>query len=69
MNNWGVWEPLVNYTTLIAPDITSGCRHWFSNDGEGLAHQDALALAGVLEAELRSGRALDYAKERDTVFL
>ena len=68
MNNWGAWRPLANYSTAVAPDITSGCRHWFFNDGEGLAHQDALALAAVLKTELSSGRALDYARDHHTPF-
>jgi hypothetical protein len=56
------WRPLATYIEKIAPDIAGKCRHWQSNDGDGLGEQDALTLAERLQAELDSGRTKVYEK-------
>jgi hypothetical protein len=55
------WHPLADYACEIAPDITSQCRYWYSNDGYGLNAEHALALADRLDTEIREGRCDRYA--------
>ena len=58
------WRPLAAYACDIAPEITQHCRHWQSNDGDGLSEKNSKALADVLEQEIKSGRCETYAKIR-----
>jgi hypothetical protein len=60
-NVWG-WHPLAKYCCEVAPDITSKCKHWHSNDADGLAAEDARQLAIRVQAEIDSGRAQAYAQ-------
>jgi hypothetical protein len=61
-NNISWWHPLATYCCNIAPDITKYCKHWHSNDGDGLNNALSLALADRLDAELAGGRAHLYAR-------
>jgi len=63
-NNVWNWRPLADYACAIAPEITQHCRHWQSNDGDGLNKKNSEALADVLEQEIKSGRCEAYAKIR-----
>ena len=60
-NNAWHWRPLAFYACELAPKITSACRHWQSNDGDGLDTAGAIALADRLQAEIDSGRCAIYA--------
>ena len=62
-NNVWWWRPLANYCQAVAPTIAKKCKHWHTNDGAGLKASDALLLAGMLEAEVESGRCAAYEKE------
>lgn len=63
-NNVWWWRPLADYCCDIAPDVTSHCHYWQSNDGDGLNAGDAIALADRLEVELVAGRTEAYAAIR-----
>jgi hypothetical protein len=60
----GGWAPLANYIIETVPEIAAECRHWHSNDGDGLDAPEAEALARSLEAEIASGRCMAYARAR-----
>ena len=61
-NNAWWWHPLADYCITVAPDICVACRHWHSNDCDGLDAADALALAEALQKEIDAGRTENYAR-------
>jgi hypothetical protein len=61
-NNVWWWRPLATYCCEIAPDITSACKYWQSNDGDGLDDAASIALANVLQGEIDSGATAAYAR-------
>lgn len=61
-NNVWWWRPLADYVIEVAPEIAARCKHWQSNDGDGLDAEGAAALADKLHGEIESGRALAYEK-------
>jgi hypothetical protein len=65
-NNAWSWRPLASYACEVAPDITSKCRYWQSNDGDGLNAHDAGKLADRLQQEIDSGRTASYARLRQS---
>jgi len=52
---------LAVYCNAVAPKICAACRCWYSNDGDGLDSVGAVALADILEAEIKAGRTATYA--------
>lgn len=67
-NNVWWWRPLADYIIQQAPEhLVVQCRHWHSNDGDGLEAEDALELADWLDNEIASGRTAEYAKTYDAV--
>ena len=56
------WHPLADYCQEVAPEITSACRHWHTNDGDGLDAAGALALAEALQKEIDANRTDAYAR-------
>ena len=58
---WWFWRPIAEYCRKIAPEIAAKCKHWDTNDGDGLNHQDSVALADALQREIDSGRCAKYA--------
>lgn len=62
---WG-WHPLAEYVREVAEDLAAGCKHWHSNDGDGLGARDSAALADVLDGEVASGRTALYVALRDS---
>lgn len=61
-NNVWWWRPLADYVREVAPEITSECRYWDSNDGDGLDAAGSVALADRLQAEIDAGRTAKYAR-------
>jgi len=61
-NNVSCWSPLVEYCRTVAPEIMRGCRHWHTNDGDGLDAAAALALSEVLQKEINAKRTDAYAR-------
>jgi hypothetical protein len=53
------WYPLAIYLAEIAPEITCKCKHWYTNDGDGLDGECSLLLADILQKEIDSGRIDD----------
>ena len=58
------WHPLATYICEVAPKITAKCRHWHSNDFDGLNGDDSILLADLLQKEIDSGRAERYALQQ-----
>jgi hypothetical protein len=56
------WDPLVRYVREVAPEITSKCTCWHTNDGDGLSEGDSRILADILQNEIDSGRTETYAQ-------
>jgi hypothetical protein len=56
------WHPLATYCTMIAPEICAPCKHWHSNDGDGLDAAGALALAEALQKEINANRTDAFAR-------
>jgi len=61
LNNNSWWCELAEYVISVAPEITSNCEKWYTNDGDGLSEADSIALATCLQAEIDSGRCAAYA--------
>ena len=62
-NNCWWWRPLACYAVEVAPEITSACKYWQSNDGDGLDADGAVKLADALQAEIDAGRTAAREKE------
>jgi hypothetical protein len=63
-NVWG-WRPLAELVCRLAPDITRHCRHWQSNDGDGLSATNSTKLAGVLRSGLSDGTIAEAISARN----
>lgn len=61
---WG-WRPLADFCRWLAPEITAHCRHWHSNDGDGLNAANAKRLANAIVDAVADGRAATYIEKRD----
>jgi hypothetical protein len=61
-SNCWAWPPLAEYFCEVAPEITSKCTCWQSNDGDGLSEGDSRILADILQNEIDSGRTETYAQ-------
>jgi hypothetical protein len=61
---WG-WHPLAELVCTLAPRITMGCRHWHSNDADGLDCDASRKLARVLRRTITSGRAAKLIAKRN----
>lgn len=57
-NNAWWWHPLAEYIEKVAPEMVN--QSWHYNDGAGLNAEDSIKLAELLEAELASGRTVEY---------
>ncbi len=64
-NNVWWWRPLADICQSLAPKICANCKHWQSNDGDGLDAADAAALASVLETRIDDGTLDKLIAERD----
>ena len=49
------WPLLAKVIKTLCPQETWPCKHWNSNDGDGLTGPQALALAEALEHKLHTG--------------
>ena len=63
-NNVWWWRPLADYCIEVAPDVTAQCKHWHTNDGDGLDERNSLLLANALQQEIDSGRCKRWAEIR-----
>lgn len=53
-NVW-TWHPIADFIEEHCPDIAINCKHWHSNDGDGLSASDALLLGDELEQLIDRG--------------
>jgi hypothetical protein len=49
------WCALADICLSVAPEVCSACKHWYTNDGDGLDAAGASKLADVLELRLSDG--------------
>jgi hypothetical protein len=49
------WCALAEICLSVAPDICASCKHWYTNDGDGLDADRANKLADRLEVKLSDG--------------
>lgn len=61
-NNVWWWRPLANLCLDLAPEVCEPCKHWHSNDGDGLGAEGAQTLGALLEAKIASGDVAAYVK-------
>jgi hypothetical protein len=56
------WRSLATYACEVAPELTAKCKHWYTNDFDGLNSEESILLAELLQKEIDSGRAEMYAR-------
>jgi hypothetical protein len=66
-NNMWWWRPLADFLVSTYPELTSMCRFWHTNDGDGLDAVAAIQLADALDADLANGSIAVYARTRQEV--
>lgn len=54
------WRPLVFYTWMLAPRFVT--LAWHTNDGEKVSKHTAELLADLIDDEIASGRAAEFAQ-------
>ena len=59
------WRPLAKLVCRLAPTVTRQCKHWQSNDGDGLNDTNSRKLAKVLRRALADGTVADALATRD----
>jgi hypothetical protein len=57
---WG-WRPLADLCIKVAPEVCASCKHWYSNDYDGLDAVGAAALATALQNEVNENPTLGFA--------
>jgi hypothetical protein len=57
------WVTLANYSRHIAPTHTAACRHWDSNDGDGLSADQARQLGAELQRSVDDCGVDAYARQ------
>jgi hypothetical protein len=57
------WRILADYARHIAPSITAACRHWYTNDGDGLTEDHARQLGAELQRSVDNCSIDDYARQ------
>jgi len=60
-NNIWWWRPVAVYVEEMHPDLASRCEHWHTNEGDGLAADQAAALGDCLLADIAGGKAAAWA--------
>src|SRR5262245_48319976 len=60
------WCALAEICLSVAPEVCSGCKLWFTNDGDGLGAEGASKLAEVLERRLSDGTIDQWISKRIT---
>src|SRR3712207_815524 len=49
------WCYFAELCSELAPDVFAKCRHWYTNDGDGLAGDDSIRLADILQKGISDG--------------
>lgn len=63
-NVWG-WHGLADAIIDLYPALAAKVEYWHSNDGSGLNEADSKKLAGLIRADVASGRVAEYVAGRD----
>lgn len=63
-NVWN-WRRLAGLACTLAPEITTHCKYWQSNDGDGLNASQSRALADKLEEGVADGTVAEFIKMED----
>lgn len=63
---WG-WHPLAELVCKVAPDLSSACKRWHTNDGDGLEEPLSTALAQRLRAALDDGTVAALVAKRNAM--
>jgi hypothetical protein len=58
------WCALADICLFVAPEICAACRHWYTNDGDGLDADRATQLAEALQARLSDGTVGRFIREK-----
>jgi hypothetical protein len=61
-NNVTWWHPLADYCCLVVPEICASCKHWHSNNNDGLDDAKAAALGKILQARINDHSIDAYAQ-------
>lgn len=64
-NNIWWWHPLAWFCQEIAPEVCAACKHWDSNDGDGLDNDGAIALSLALQAAVNTNAAMARERKKD----
>jgi hypothetical protein len=57
-NNVWWWRPLASMVQALGPaSVVDRCKHWHSNDGDGLGDKDSKFLAKALRKSIEDGSA------------
>lgn len=59
------WHPLADLVCALAPEITSACTEWHTNDGDGLNAKESQQLSAILKRAVADGTAAHMIKERE----
>jgi hypothetical protein len=54
------WHPLASYIQEMHPDLASECKHWHTNDYDGLSSESAAVLGSRLLADIAEGKVAAY---------
>ena len=57
------WPSLGTALVELFPDLTAPCKHWFTNDGDGLDKEQSLKLAEAIREALAAGEVERYVRE------
>lgn len=59
-NNVWWWRPLAVFVQKTYPTLTSKCKAWHTNDGDGLGKVASLKLAMAIRADVVFGKVKEY---------
>lgn len=63
-SNWG-WRAMALYICTTFPEIASHCKHWQTNDGDGLNAVQSVRLADALDRVIETGALADHIAMRE----
>ena len=57
------WPSLGTALVEMFPELTAPCKHWFTNDGDGLDKEQSLKLAEAIREALAAGEVERYVRD------
>ena len=58
------WGHFADLCFSIAPAVSATCKHWYTNDGDGLNADQTIKLAGSLETRILDGTVDEHIAAR-----